>query len=528
MQLNLTDIHFTYPGSVHEAVAGLTVSFPVSWCGIIGDNGCGKTTLAKLIVRQLKPDTGSIFPDLVAAYCPQDTHVPPADLEDFALDFERDTLRLRDEMRIDDAWLWRFDELSSGQRKRIQIAVALWKHPDVLVLDEPTNHLDILARRCVLSALKRYGGIGILISHDRDLLDALVSRCLIFDGSGAHMVPGTYSQATQQVTQARTAASARQHEARAEQKRLEAERQRRREVASHSDALRSRKGLSAKDHDAREKIGRAIVSGKDGIATRQTTLLNARIARAEKDRSSAFVEKRYNGQVPCFGALSRRSYLAHLSAGVLTYGKAAKDGSAALEGDKDHDGEGLTIPELYVGPSDHIGIVGANGTGKSTLVRALVETFPADVSALVVEQELPDEKRLAARERLAALSSVERGRVLSVIAQLNSRPEAFLEDGELSPGELRKLIIGEAILDEVEIIVMDEPTNHLDLHSVEALAVLLREFVGAVILVSHDMRIIHEVCTTTWELRAHEAGTALNSRMKAIQDTARGATLVVN
>lgn len=517
MQLNLSNVHYSYADSPHEALAGVTVTFPRGWTGVVGDNGCGKSTLARVATGQLSPTSGTVGPrGLVSAYCEQDADLEPGDLADFACDYGADAVSLRARLGIADDWPWRYPELSCGQRKRLQVAVALWRRPDVLVMDEPTNHLDAPTRASVLDALSAYDGVGILISHDRTLLDALVERCLMFESGGWRMRPGSYSQASGQARADVASAAARQEAARREERRLRAERQRRAEVASRADALRSRSGLDPRDHDARERIGRAIVSGKDGVAGRLAKSLDARIGEKAADAQAAFVARRYDGRLPGFGSRSRRQTLAHLPAGIVPYGPgaceapgagAASLGLASREKDARFGGAesgtplaGVLVPELYLGSADHVGLVGPNGTGKSTLVRALVAAVPDDVPTLYVPQELGREREEAAVARLRELPADARGRVLSVVAQLNSDPDALLAGGSLSPGELRKLVIAEASLDEPQLVIMDEPTNHLDLHSVEALASFLAEFPGALVLVSHDERAVADSCDVTWEL----------------------------
>lgn len=95
---------------------------------------------------------------------------------------------------MEDDWPWRYDTLSCGQQKRLQVACALWQRPDLLVMDEPTNHVDVPTREAVTAALARFKGVGLLISHDRALLDALYSQCLFMAAGQVTARPGGYSQ----------------------------------------------------------------------------------------------------------------------------------------------------------------------------------------------------------------------------------------------------------------------------------------------------------------------------------------------
>lgn len=200
MQLNLSNIHFCYPQAAEPILCGVTATFPQGWTGIVGDNGCGKTTLARIACGLLEPDSGSVGPSLVCAYCIQDATMPPPALEDFAMSYDGRAIRLRRELNLEDDWPWRYETLSGGQQKRLQVACTLWTEPDVLVMDEPTNHVDASTRDTIARALEEFAGIGILISHDRELLDRLCSQCLFMGASGTVMRPGGYTQASGQAT----------------------------------------------------------------------------------------------------------------------------------------------------------------------------------------------------------------------------------------------------------------------------------------------------------------------------------------
>ncbi|WP_202616194.1 ATP-binding cassette domain-containing protein [Actinomyces sp. 432] len=264
MQFTLSDIHYTYPGAASPALAGITVTFPTGWTGVVGDNGCGKTTLARIACGDLKPDAGTVAPRLVAHYCAQDATAPPLALTDFACAYDEVAMRLRSDLGVDDDWAWRYDTLSGGQRKLVQVACALWEQPDVLVVDEPTNHADAPARAAIRSALARFSGVGILISHDRALLDALCTQCLFMSPGSAVMRPGGYSQAAAQAELERDTALQRREAARREQRRLARETQRRREEASRTASRRSGRNIAKHDNDARFRRRLAVVSGQDG------------------------------------------------------------------------------------------------------------------------------------------------------------------------------------------------------------------------------------------------------------------------
>ena len=95
MQLNLSNIEYCYPQAAEAILRGITVTFPQGWTGVVGDNGCGKTTLARIACGIIAPDTGSVGPALVSAYCAQDATNPPDNLQDFAAAFDGRAARLR-------------------------------------------------------------------------------------------------------------------------------------------------------------------------------------------------------------------------------------------------------------------------------------------------------------------------------------------------------------------------------------------------------------------------------------------------
>lgn len=486
MQITLNDVSYSYPGSTQTVLDSVRAVFPVGWTGIIGNNGCGKSTLARIATGMLAPDSGTVSPrGLVVAYCEQDATIPPDRLEDFACSWEQTAVRLRVDLGVDDDWPWRYDMLSSGQQKRLQVAVALWENPDVLVMDEPTNHVDVLTRRAILRALAGYRGVGLLISHDRELLDALAGQCLCFEGARVVMRPGGYTQAGEQAACDTKTAQRQRRDAKREAARIQAEAARRRNEASKSDAKRSARHLDAKDHDGKGRIKLAVYTGKDGVAGKLSSRMDARLEKVRQTLEEAHVNKQYAGDIWMDAGASPRKVLVRMEAGDLVQGEHC-----------------LRIPDLAVGNAEHIGIAGVNGSGKTTLLTALMRRAPDDLSTLFIPQEIGSVLAARIMASLHEASPGERGRVLSIVAQLNSDPDRILDGDELSPGELRKLMLAQGILCHPVLIAMDEPTNHLDVGSIEALERVLVAYPGALVLVSHDERLLEKTTDFRWCLES--------------------------
>lgn len=484
MQITLTGVTFSYPDSANNVLENINAIFSPGWTGVIGNNGCGKSTVARIAARMLRPDSGAVSPsEFVASYCEQDSAFAPANLEEFACDWGSEAVRLRKSLEIDEDWLWRYDTLSSGQQKRVQVAVALWEAPDLLVMDEPTNHLDVRSKEAIAQVLEGFAGLGILISHDRELLDRIAKRCLCFEGGVAVMRPGGYTECMAQFRQQVRTRKRERANAKREVSRLQAEATRRRNEASKSDAKRSARHIDAKDHDAKGRIGLAIVTGKDGVAGKLSAGMDRRLSEAHKSLESVRVDKEYSGQIWVDTQPCPRKVLARLEASTVRF-----------------DGGELNIPEVVVGNTDRIGVMGPNGSGKTTLISRLMECVPDDIEALYIPQEIPFDCAQEALRKLDEVSRAERGHILSIVAQLNSDPECFSEGSQVSPGEIRKLLLAQGIVRSPVLIVMDEPTNHLDVGSVEALERLLAAYPGAVVLVSHDMRFLDATTDIRWSL----------------------------
>ncbi|WP_240541804.1 ATP-binding cassette domain-containing protein [Bifidobacterium simiarum] len=546
--LTLTHITYTPPEAAEPLFEDVSVTFPRGWTAVLGDNGIGKTTLLRIAMGTLRPDSGSTAPSpatLIIGYCPQNTDERPDNLEDFAADWSPETMRIRRDLDIGDDWPWRYEELSGGEAKRLQIACALATRPDVLMLDEPTNHVDEATNGRIVAALRDFTGIGIVVSHDVGFIDALAERCVFFErdhvrGRNVTAVrtrPGNYRQAAASAEHDRRSSDAALHQARHEAARLEAVTARRRHEAALASTRAHAVGaaMNRKDHDARNLLKLHKSLSTDGSAGAASARIAAqRDAAQRRTASIVTAAKRYDGDIWMDAEASHRTELIHLDAGVIRYGSdsvvaagaasgMATDAAtgmttdaatgvatgpasdspvdAAMDTAVDAAMMGLTIPELSVGPHDRIGLIGDNGTGKSTLCRILLSRLRAAqpaIPTLSIAQNTTDANAREAMRELASLSAADRSAVLSAYAQLNADPDRLLAGGSPSPGELRKLLLCLGARRHPHLIMLDEPTNHLDLHSRQALARALAAFPGTVIVVSHDRAFLRDAGISTF------------------------------
>lgn len=496
MNISISHVTFSYPSALNPVFKDISLAMQEGWYAFVGDNGAGKSTLAKLICGQLTPESGTITKaDLLTLYCEQDSDLAPYNLEDLASDWTAHGQNCRQIFDLDERWLWDFDHCSLGQKKRVQLACALYSEPDVLVLDEPSNHIDVETKQSLIQALKGYKGIGIVISHDRALIDKLCNHVVLCEQGKITLRNGIYSEVAKNRKLEHEQTERNRQAAKHELARLERERARRVNLASQQDAKRSKANIDPKDKSAKGKIDLAIYTGKDGVAGKLSKRLDNRIQGAQDKLSELFVQKRYSGSIEPFGTRLHSKYILKLEEQDVPYFDVSL--------------ESIHIPELYIGPQDRIALVGANGLGKSTLISKILRMLSEDLNYFYMPQSYSAEEELKQIKKLQSLSQADKGSVLSRIAQLNSDPESFIDAQELSPGELRKLALSLASLEDPTLLVLDEPTNHLDMHSIEALEEFLQNYVGVLIMVTHDEYVVEHVATRVWRLVQSEGGSKL-------------------
>ncbi len=488
--IDLVGVSFAHSDSV-PLITDLDLELRAGWTGLVGPNGIGKTTLLGLIAGRITPDAGRIGSHPAAlslCECAQSTHDWAVDIEAFAHDTERIACRLRGRLKLDADELLRWESLSPGERKRWQIGAAMSRRPDVLLLDEPTNHLDSHARDLLFDAIADFRGIGIVVSHDRTLLNRLCDRIVRFSHGRISPYRGGYDVARATWEDEQQQAHNSHQRIRREQKKLEARLTERRSQQNHAVARTrtSKRMKNPRDSAARGTFKAARRRSAINALGREIGIVKHGIERLEKQASGYAFEKDLGRSLFVDFTPAKRSTLFALEEGTV------------LAGDRWL----FECPSLQIGRSDRIRLHGENGTGKTTLIDRLRSnsTLPRD-RCLYLPQELGVERRRAMLDEARALDAETRGRLMHLVAALGVDPEALLESQSVSPGEARKLALATGLARQVWALIIDEPTNHLDLPSIERLENCLAEYPGALLLVSHDDAFASRLTETRWEIR---------------------------
>jgi macrolide transport system ATP-binding/permease protein len=489
--LRFNGITYYYEAMTSPLLMRISFHCDTGWTGVVGANGAGKTTLLKLATGLLTPIKGVVQGGKDFLWCPQCTDVVPPGFDAFLEADESRTYAIRGRLGVEDDWIDRWETLSHGERKRAQIATLLWRDPPGLAIDEPTNHIDTEARQMLADALLQFRGVGLLVSHDRELLDRLCYQCFFVDPPQLRIRPGGYSSGLELEMADEERAQVEYKQAAEELDRLQQAASQHRHVATRSHLLRSKRGLAIKDHDARFKLNRARFSGRDGVSGRQLNQMEGRIRQAQERKDSIQVKKRYRLGIAMPGIRCKRDLLFHIEAGEYYLG--------------DH--RVVRHPALVLRPGERVAITGPNGSGKSTLLERIVASLLFESARLTyLPQEIAAEQAKIVLEGVRQLGNEQRGRIMTIISRLGSNPARLLQSKQASPGEVRKLLLALGMEREPYLIIADEPTNHLDLPSIICLENALEETDRGLLLVSHDRRFLDKLSDQRWSIKPNEEG----------------------
>ena len=486
--VHFRNLSFHYSSAV-PVVAGASFSLGPGWTGLVGTNGAGKTTVLRLIDGSLVPTAGSVEIDPAAGLvvrCPQTADEIDPNVAHLAGAWDRSANVLLGRLGLDRADLDRWATLSPGERKRWQIGGALYLQPDALLLDEPTNHLDGDAREMLLQALDHFRGLGVVVSHDRSVLNRLCHRVLRIESGKLQLWNGDYDTAHVAWEAEEVALLESYERVSSDRKKVERRLADKRRAAATKEAQHRRQLRNAgmKDKDARsmEKKGRFAGGQKQG--SKDVSLLRDEAERLRAVAADHEMKRKLGGEIFFDYEPARKARL-------LAYHGPLTVGGTTL----------VPLLDVAVGRNDRIRLTGPNGAGKSTLLRALFTEATIDPDRILyLPQELTSDDTRALVESVATLDATTRGRVLGIVGLLGSDPKRLLATDMPSPGEARKLLIATGMGRGAWVLLLDEPTNHLDLPSIERLEAALAGYPGAMIVVTHDDFFGRGTTETTWTI----------------------------
>jgi ATP-binding cassette, subfamily F, member 3 len=466
--------------------------------GLVGRNGAGKSTLLDLIRGRLLPDRGDVVVPRGwrLGFLAQEAPGGSANPLDTVLAADRERSRLLAELERDPAPLriaeieTRLDEigarsaparaarilaglgldaamraepldaLSGGWRMRVALAAVLFAEPDLLLLDEPTNHLDLEAALWLERYLRRYRYGFVLVSHDRQLLNAATSATLHLEKGKLTLYSGGFDQ----FLRARREAQARQTVVARRQI------QERERIQQFIDRFRYK---ASKARQAQSRI-KALARLEPVALIAEEAAIELRLPQPpELSPPLIALERVSTGYMPGRPVLSRL--------------------------------------DLRLDPDDRIALLGANGNGKTTFARLLAGrlapfsgrmTRSPKLTCGFFAQHQIEEMRPAesAFDHLAAL--LPEARAEAMRARLGAfgfgQDKAFVPVAELSGGERARLNLALVTHDAPSLLILDEPTNHLDMETREALVAALGDYGGAVVLVTHDWHLVELVAERLW------------------------------
>mgnify|MGYP005986499687 CR=1 FL=1 len=472
--------------------------------GVVGRNGCGKSSLFKAFTGELSTDSGEIIwpKNWRIALMAQELQSSDISALDYVLagdtlrcqllidltDAEVDAKAKHNEKRIaaihaeldnNDAWTaptratkllsgLGFDvsehenkvtNFSGGWRVRLNLARALMMPSDLLLLDEPTNHLDIDAIAWLESWLQAYQGTLLLVSHDRDFLDAATTKTLWFERKDLCLFNGNYESALLQKTE-QLAQQQSEHEKQQAQ------------IAHMQDFVRRFKAKASKAKQAQSRV-KALERMQQVQAVRLDTPFTFSLPSTEK--------------------MSDPLLVVHDTS--IGYGD-----NAIIEN-----------LDLTIRSGDRIGVLGVNGAGKSTLLK----TLAAEIPMLTGERNEGEHLKIGyfAQHQMEALDlnaspltqlkrltpAATEQSIRTFLGSFNFQEEAVADSiHHFSGGEKARLALALIAWQKPNLLILDEPTNHLDMEVRDALLLAMQQFEGAVLLVSHDRYLLRHTVDNFW------------------------------
>ena len=485
--IQVSNLTFGYEGSYENIFEGVSFQIDTNWrLGFTGRNGRGKTTFLNLLLGKY-PYRGSISASVQFSYFPypvaEPTRLAVEVVEDIYPDYEYWQLsREMNLLGLEDEILYRpYSTLSNGERTKLQLAVLFLKENNFLLIDEPTNHLDIRGRELVSRYLRGKKGY-ILVSHDRSFLDGCVDHILSINKSDIQVTRGNFSTWWENKARQDAFEQAENDKLKKEISRLE---QTAREKANWSDRVEATKiGMHAFDRGYIGHKAEKMMARSKAIEKRQNAAIE------EKSKLLKNIER--SDTLKIFQTHFHLKRLALVQQVSICYGEVpvCRDISFTIE------------------QGDRIALRGANGSGKSSLIKLICgEEIPytgtlrlgTGLTISLVQQDTSGLK--GKLSDLAQSSGIDESLFLAMLAKLDV-PKAQMEKdmSALSQGQKKKVLIARSLCEKAHLHIWDEPMNYIDVISRMQIEELLLEFKPTILFVEHDKTFCDNVATKIVEL----------------------------
>lgn len=505
-QINVRNLTFYYDGNFDNVFENVSFSINTDWkLGFIGRNGKGKTTFLNLLLGNCHY-VGSIETSAKFEYFPyklseEQLILPAAEfVEDIKFGCEswkviRELAELRETAEI----LYRpFNTLSSGEKTKVMLAVLFSGENDFLLIDEPTNHLDQEARECVKNYLISKKSF-ILVSHDRDLLDACIDHILVLNRKTIDVQNGNFSSWWDNKQKKDQFVIAENEKHKKEIKKLKQAAKRTSEWADKNE--RTKIGFDPTSEHDRFIDTRSFIGAKTKKMQSRVKQIEKRIDREIEDKEGLLQD------VERFAELKLEK-LVHHKRQLITikdYSVRYTDSTAPIFSDL----------SFTISKGDRVALHGRNGCGKSTLIKMILKKLGTDlftceteesgiceiVSGLVVAYVNQDTSHLSGSiNDYCDEHNFDQSMFFTILRQLDFERSQFSKKmQDLSDGQKKKVLIASSLITPAHLYIWDEPLNYTDVFSRIQLEKLLLNYQPTMLFVEHDVRFRENIATKTIE-----------------------------
>lgn len=466
----LKDINFDIPYGEH--------------IGIVGNNGCGKSTLLSILAGIENEYSGEIYinKDNTVELVKQDNFFDTSSTTIYE-DISKVDRKYLSLLKMSTELIYNIDTLSGGEKTKLALALAFSANPQLLLLDEPTNNLDFEGTVALIKLLKGYDKTVVIVSHDRYFLDNVVDKIIEIEDGKSIEYSGNYSYYRQEKEKVYNERLKRYEDGIKEQKHIQDTVNNLKQWAkkAHQD--------STKPDSSGSKIG--VKEYKRVKVKKMDKQIKNNINRLEKLIDTS--EKRPTQEKEVYFEIKNSELKGKRILQATDISKSYGDISL------------FRSSNFSIARGEKIALFGPNGCGKTTLVNIIKgddTTYSGElwisesVTPYVISQsfsELPSDKTVM--EYLLEKFDIVTGQDRTTLDNLGlTSKELFQKISTLSYGEKMKLKFAEAIIDKKDFLILDEPTNHLDLHTREMLENTLINYLGTLIIVSHDMYFLKRIC----------------------------------